>query len=172
MSQDSPPHMPRRVIDVGAWDDFSQPQLLETKGQQGSYVALSHRWGPKMVTTTKATLADRQICIPLDAMSNLFRETIYLMKKLCQRYLWIDSLCIIQDSDEDWQTEAAKMKSYYRSALSRSRRQHHMPQIATVPYSSTARLCLSHLANYPCNFQISQIAAVNEASYARILARD
>lgn len=31
-------------------------------------------------------------------------------------HLWIDSLCIIQDSVEDWQIESAQMGRYYREA--------------------------------------------------------
>jgi hypothetical protein len=33
------------------------------------------------------------------------------------RYIWIDSLCIIQDSDEDWKFEAAQMDVVYRNAI-------------------------------------------------------
>lgn len=32
------------------------------------------------------------------------------------QYLWIDSLCIFQDSHDDWQKEAATMRDVYRNA--------------------------------------------------------
>ena len=33
------------------------------------------------------------------------------------RYLWIDSLCIVQDSPSDWQREASRMGSVYSHAV-------------------------------------------------------
>lgn len=49
-------------------------------------------------------------------------ETIFVQARLtlCTyigRWLWIDSLCIIQDSTEDWQYEAVMMYNVYKSAL-------------------------------------------------------
>ena len=33
------------------------------------------------------------------------------------RYLWIDSLCIVQDDPADWEAEAARMKDFYAEIL-------------------------------------------------------
>jgi hypothetical protein len=41
---------------------------------------------------------------------------MYVTRKLNLRYLWIDALCIIQDSEDDWKIEARKMGLYYRHA--------------------------------------------------------
>lgn len=38
-----------------------------------------------------------------------FRDTIHFVRCLQVRYLWIDSLCIIQDDAQDWEQEAALM---------------------------------------------------------------
>jgi hypothetical protein len=38
-------------------------------------------------------------------------------RKLHVRYLWIDSLCIIQDDTEDWRTESLRMDQVYKNAL-------------------------------------------------------
>ena len=46
-----------------------------------------------------------------------FRDAIYITQKLGVKYLWIDSLCIIQDSVEDWRQEAATMGRVYQNAL-------------------------------------------------------
>ena len=46
-----------------------------------------------------------------------FRDAITITRKLGIKYLWIDSLCIIQDSREDWQSESTKMGNYYRDCF-------------------------------------------------------
>ena len=47
-----------------------------------------------------------------------FQHAIAITRKLGYQYLWIDSLCIIQDSKEDWNVESLNMKRVYQmSAL-------------------------------------------------------
>lgn len=50
-------------------------------------------------------------------MSQTFRDAIHITIGLGLRYLWIDSLCILQDSQEDWVAESAKMSDVYRHAF-------------------------------------------------------
>ncbi|KAJ9654820.1 hypothetical protein H2198_006175 [Neophaeococcomyces mojaviensis] len=45
-----------------------------------------------------------------------FRDAVSAVRRLGLRYLWIDSLCILQDSDEDWRREAGRMQNVYRNA--------------------------------------------------------
>lgn len=54
--------------------------------------------------------------IPLDNFPLTFRDAILITRRLGYQYLWIDSLCIIQDSIEDWQREAASMDYIYKHA--------------------------------------------------------
>ena len=51
------------------------------------------------------------------SLSQTFRDAVIITRKMCVQYLWIDSLCIIQDSKADWESEAAKMGDYYRHSL-------------------------------------------------------
>jgi hypothetical protein len=51
-----------------------------------------------------------------DTLAQNFRDAIRITQGLNLRYLWIDALCIIQDSAEDWAAEAAMMGQYYRGA--------------------------------------------------------
>jgi hypothetical protein len=56
--------------------------------------------------------------IPLDASSSLtFRDAVVFCRRVGVRYLWIDSLCILQDSRADWEAEAAVMGRVYGHAL-------------------------------------------------------
>lgn len=50
-------------------------------------------------------------------MPKTFRDAIAISKELGIQYIWIDSLCIIQDSASDWAYEAARMASVYLGAL-------------------------------------------------------
>ena len=51
-------------------------------------------------------------------MPQTFAEAVAVVRGLEYRYLWIDSLCIVQDSTTDWEIESSKMCDYYwNSAL-------------------------------------------------------
>ncbi|MCJ1451255.1 hypothetical protein MMC28_001591 [Mycoblastus sanguinarius] len=54
--------------------------------------------------------------IPWSDLSNVFRDAIRVCRRLRLEYLWIDSLCIVQDSKDDWDMESSKMCEYYESA--------------------------------------------------------
>ena len=68
------------------------------------YVALSHCWGPpdkRPLCTTKANLAQHILGIPWHLLTQTFQDAILLCIELSIQYLWIDSLCIVQDDKED-----------------------------------------------------------------------
>jgi heterokaryon incompatibility protein (HET) len=54
--------------------------------------------------------------VELPDLPRTFKDAIHIVQIFGMRYLWIDSLCIIQDSLEDWQREAAQMDSIYLDA--------------------------------------------------------
>lgn len=93
------------------------PTLWSTAGATGRYIALSHRWGSSVtVTTTKQSLKSHKKEIVLEHLPKTFRDAIALTKYLGVEYLWIDSLCIIQDSKEDWEIECSKMALTFANA--------------------------------------------------------
>ena len=47
-------------------------------------------------------------------MPRLFQDVITTVRELGIQYVWIDSLCIVQDSKEDWELECAKMGHIYQ----------------------------------------------------------
>ncbi|KAL8396112.1 hypothetical protein RB595_003534 [Gaeumannomyces hyphopodioides] len=49
-------------------------------------------------------------------LSRTFRDAVAATRRLGVRYIWIDSICIIQDSALDWQVESAKMAAIYGNA--------------------------------------------------------
>jgi hypothetical protein len=68
--------------------------------------------------TTMDTLNDRKRSIPLSSLNQTFKDAINVTRSLGLQFLWIDSLCIIQDSPSDWTRESAKMCSVYSNAIS------------------------------------------------------
>jgi hypothetical protein len=116
--------LPTRVLDV--WgsdelDDADMIRLIATVENDAPYVALSYCWGPpkeaKLVkVTTTETLSTHMAGILVGELPKNFQDAILITRKLNIRYLWIDSLCIIQDSPLDWDKEAGKMGDYYERA--------------------------------------------------------
>ncbi|KAL0938480.1 het domain protein [Colletotrichum truncatum] len=67
--------------------------------------------------TTKATLGTFSQSISEDLLPKTFQDAIRITRSLGIPYLWIDSLCIVQDDPEDWQEEASKMKDVYAGSI-------------------------------------------------------
>ncbi|KAK3399574.1 heterokaryon incompatibility protein-domain-containing protein [Sordaria brevicollis] len=108
-----------RVLDVGA--NSASIKLIKTKDtSRASYATLSHRWGSpdkQPLRTTLKTLHEHlHVGIPLTSIPLTFRDAVEITRSLGIRYLWIDSLCIIQDDEEDWNKEASRMGSVYEDA--------------------------------------------------------
>jgi hypothetical protein len=104
--------LPKRVIRVGSASE--EPRLYISNGEHADYMTLSHSWGGvSPIITTTDTLSQRMQAIPYKKLPKTFQDAVTITRSLGINYLWIDSLCILQDSQEDWQREAAKMKDVY-----------------------------------------------------------
>lgn len=111
--------LPTRLIDV----EFGL-RLVETKGMHNRYVSLSHCWGDRDSTTAKRTfkitrenLSSSLENIDFTSLPRTFIDAIIFTRKLGLKYLWIDSLCIIQDDQDDWRHEASLMANIYENAV-------------------------------------------------------
>ncbi|KAI1442724.1 HET-domain-containing protein [Annulohypoxylon stygium] len=85
------------------------------------YLALSYCWGtdvgklpPKLTRPTLERFSKEQPCYVLP---KTFRDAIEVARRLGICYLWIDSLCILQDSEEDWIRESTSMRDVYSNAF-------------------------------------------------------
>ncbi|TGO64774.1 hypothetical protein BOTNAR_0084g00050 [Botryotinia narcissicola] len=108
------PQLPTRVIDVTP----NQTRIIHSNGIKANYIALSHCWGgPIPTSSTTATLPQYQNELPFQTLPANFRDAITITRELGFQYLWIDSLCIIQDSKHDWEQESQKMGTVYRDSL-------------------------------------------------------
>ncbi|KUJ16587.1 uncharacterized protein LY89DRAFT_571485, partial [Mollisia scopiformis] len=107
--------LPTRVINVGTSN--SEVRLVETNGSEGRYATLSHYCGkihPPL--TENETLEDRKQGIPVEDLPKTYRDAIMVTRGLKLRYLWIESLCIIQDA-RDYIKEMAAMQDIFANAV-------------------------------------------------------
>ena len=112
--------LPKRVVDLGVDDgDLRRDlRLLETDGESAAYVALSHCWVNRdILTTSRSSLAAHLMSIPFSAIPLAFQEASMVCRWLGVRYLWIDSLCILQGDWSDWEDQASNMDSIYENAF-------------------------------------------------------
>ncbi|KAM0707928.1 hypothetical protein Q7P35_004577 [Cladosporium inversicolor] len=87
------------------------------EGVPPSYVALSHCWGTSNhLQTTLDNLDGHTAGIEVSSLSRTFRDAIAICQHLGESYLWIDSLCIVQDDHQGKAVEIEKMQSIYEGA--------------------------------------------------------
>ncbi|KAF2799255.1 hypothetical protein K505DRAFT_266024, partial [Melanomma pulvis-pyrius CBS 109.77] len=110
--------MPSRLIDVG--DSTSKTLLLYlTNDVSVDYVALSYCWGPqaqKQILTQYNSSEWRSKGLSIVPLPRTIQDAVTVTRGLGLRYLWVDSLCIIQDSQEDIEQEIGKMQYVYENA--------------------------------------------------------
>lgn len=92
--------------------------LEKTKGLVGTYITLTHRWNSSTNSskTTSQNYDDRVHGIELGSLPQAFTDALLVAFNLGVEYVWIDSICIIQDGN-DWDLESRHMAQYYQSSL-------------------------------------------------------
>lgn len=113
--KDSPTRPPKRVLDVGQLNN-EEVTLYQTQREIGAYITLSHCWGPVELQpprTLSSNIKELSKKIPWEQVSTTFQHAIWLTQSLGIRYLWINSLCIIQDDEIDWKEQSAEMSEVY-----------------------------------------------------------
>ena len=118
----SPPwlgHLPQlptlRMIDV---DQGCLVQMQE----QCPYVVLSYVWGCDLqFKCTNSLLLSLEMKFGLvkhwEQIPRTVQDAVNLVRLLGLRYLWVDSMCIVQDSQADMQDQFPKMGQIYGNAL-------------------------------------------------------
>lgn len=109
--------VPAILIDVGSSQDSDIVRLIQSDQGKYDYITLSHRWGGAQsgVTTTN-NFVERQSGFCQDQLPLNFRDAISITRRLEYRYLWIDCVCIKQDSLEDWERQCSQMAAIYRGS--------------------------------------------------------
>ncbi|OAQ58510.2 heterokaryon incompatibility protein [Pochonia chlamydosporia 170] len=115
LSDSKPSELPPRVLQVSQ----GNVRLVESNGLTGKYVALSYCWGSPVkppLKTLKSNLQSYQQEIPWHKIPSTFQDTITVARRLDIPYVWIDSLCIVQDDQQDWLSQSKLMGSIYEHA--------------------------------------------------------
>lgn len=118
--------VPRRLLDVtrvvdktdGVIHLINSAECMSDVSEMLQYVTLSHRWNPTYNCFTLASNIQEHETqgIEMTRLPKTFAEACITVKKLGLTYLWIDSLCIIQDSNADKALEIPNMAGYYQNA--------------------------------------------------------
>jgi hypothetical protein len=110
--------LPTRVIDVDNDSNPSDVRVIHSNGAMAEYIALSHCWGgPISPLLTTQTISQFTRSLQCAILPPNFQDAIAIARQLGIRYLWIDSLCILQDSKTDWEVESQKMGLVYRNSV-------------------------------------------------------
>ncbi|KAI8625020.1 HET-domain-containing protein [Xylariaceae sp. FL1651] len=115
--------VPERLLDV----DVSQLDMVRiVKGstipETPRYIALSHCWGNTLSglaglsKLVQSNISRFMSGIPLSDLPKTFTDAVFVARSLEVRYLWIDCLCVVQDSKEDWERNAAMMWEVYTNS--------------------------------------------------------
>lgn len=115
---EEPSFRPSRLVDLGEYLEPQGPvRLIAGKESKGPYISLSHCWGKRatirLTTINKAKFKNR---IPWAKIPKLFQDVFSFSRSLGIQYVWIDSLCIVQDNTADWAAESATMADVYRNS--------------------------------------------------------
>ena len=105
---------PTRLVRV----DRELLQLVEKENipLSATYTTLSHCWGEieERLVLRRGNIDQWKRKMPSLGSLKTFRDAIKVTQSFGVRYIWIDSLCIIQDSPDDWISESSRMANVYK----------------------------------------------------------
>ncbi|PSN60090.1 HET-domain-containing protein [Corynespora cassiicola Philippines] len=117
-------YLPPRLLDLQSLGPdivrlVDSEKLQESLSGPPRYACLSHCWGKtrSKYLTCRDRLEENKKSIPVDLLPRTFKDAIAIAKALSINYLWIDSLCIIQDDKGDWEKYVSEMAKIYRSSF-------------------------------------------------------
>jgi hypothetical protein len=106
---------PSRLLEIVNMNGGLGLILRDATNSKQKYTALSHCWGSrqeaqKIPVLNEDNLKERlSSVLSLSKLTKTFQDAVYLTNKLGLKYIWIDSLCIIQGDKGDWHRECSKM---------------------------------------------------------------
>ncbi|KAI1750905.1 HET-domain-containing protein [Xylaria castorea] len=117
--------IPSRLLEIDDEEHGLEIRLIESFeediGTGTRFAALSHVWGDinasPPLRLLSSNLNQLKNSIQYSELPKNFADAAHVCARLGIRYLWIDSLCIIQDSRDDWREQAILMHLVYSHAL-------------------------------------------------------
>lgn len=111
--------MPRRLLAVGSSGRENEPFLFSPV-ETAPYASLSYCWGSDssgVLKTTSKNIESHRRAIPSSLLPATIQDALVVCRGLKIAYLWVDSLCIVQDDKDDWLRESAQMRDIYSNSL-------------------------------------------------------
>jgi hypothetical protein len=118
--KESKVYLPKRLLNVNTSYGDTVVSLISTKDLKPycniDYFALSHCWGEKMSIKLTSQNADEIKNMKLEDLPTTFQDAVSITRSMGIPFLWIDSLCILQDDETEWETQSATMGLVYANA--------------------------------------------------------
>jgi hypothetical protein len=111
--------LPTRLLEISANGRHRKARLVESVHipPNSKYLSLSHCWGKQPIfSLLLGNINDLREDIPISKLPRTFQDAFEVTTQLGYSYLWIDSLCIVQDEPSDWAREADRMGDVYENA--------------------------------------------------------
>lgn len=116
-----PSWCPTRLLRIVCGEDSQYYlQLVEMTTHKPStrYIALSYCWGDgNPIQCTSANVSRLRQRINAEELPQTFQDCIHVAQQLSISYVWIDSLCILQDVKSDWARESERMELVFANAF-------------------------------------------------------
>ncbi|KAE9381971.1 HET-domain-containing protein, partial [Stipitochalara longipes BDJ] len=141
--------LPTRLVHISQEPQKLRLVLGEQLTPNTEYLALSYCWGTDVFETSclkEHNLESFSQCIPFDTLPKTIQDAIVITRRLGYSYIWIDRLCIIQDSQFDWLNESYSMGKYYHNSTC---------SIAAMDAASSTEGCFAH--RNPLYFQVCAV---------------
>jgi len=148
---------PTRLLKISN-PEFTTVQLILTAQNRptSSYLTLSHCWGQlNFLKLTSNTLPQLLVGIRILTLPKTFQDAVQMAIFLGIEYIWIDSLCILQDSAEDWRVQSSQMGDVYSNGI--------LNIAATASADGNGGLTIPRdpALNFPCEFQSGREGRLN-----------
>ncbi|CAG8983393.1 hypothetical protein HYALB_00000560 [Hymenoscyphus albidus] len=154
--QDQATRLPTRVIDFGKGNDRILRLYCPSEDETARYTILSHSWGGiSPFITLRSNIGARKEGFDIGELPNTFRDAVTLTRELGIRYLWLDSICIIQKDRNDWESEGQRMADYYSNAyLTIAASRAANSSAGFLHWTDTGRPRTIHCESYKAKFDI------------------
>jgi hypothetical protein len=111
---------PSRLMDIGLNNDAQWRLISPRTGGINicKYMTLSYKWGFRPFLALMESTKNVFHCgLPIENLPPTFKDAVTICGYFGVRYLWIDAICIQQDSEEDWLHESIQMQHVYSNSI-------------------------------------------------------
>ncbi|KAK6850654.1 HET-domain-containing protein [Apiospora arundinis] len=109
--------LPARLVQISPPGEPAWARVRESTGEYGQYCALSYCWGRDQEHKTLISCYGQyKKALPYSKLSKTITDAFHVARSMGMMYIWVDSLCIVQDDRQDKEREMSQMMSIYQKA--------------------------------------------------------